>query len=236
MHYMDDWYVLAARVNVYTLIYYCGCNDACCGHAGAVLYTRSPHFEDLSAQDCVLGVGIGCIHSCLWNRRYMLHLENAVRVGVWIRVFVLDFSRDHETKYPSNHLQSSLRMLKKSKVPSVAQKFLASTLKVFVLPWHRVVQVSQISWRSPAACTAQMYKMTGALNLKPSTISQHYSLSVDSSWLSCDVRCHGWKKMVQVCPGERHGCRHALLGDPRHDVYFAVTSESSNADTRLASY
>lgn len=53
MHYMDDWYVLAARVNVYTLIYYCGCNDACCGYAGAVLYTRSPHFEDLSAQDCV---------------------------------------------------------------------------------------------------------------------------------------------------------------------------------------
>lgn len=126
-------------------------------------------------------------------------------------------------------------MLKKSKVPSVARKFLASTLKVFVLPWHRVVQVSPISWRSPAACTAQMYKMTGALNLKPSTISQHHSLSAQflvELW----GRCHGWKKMVQVCPGERHGCRHALLGDPRHDVCFTVTSDSSNADTRLASY
>ena len=43
--------------------------------------------------------------------------------------------------------------------------------------------------------------------------------------LSCDGRWHGWKKMVRTCPGERHGCRHALLGDPRHDVYFAVTSD-----------
>eukprot|EP00435_Cladocopium_sp_Y103_P070685 s33_g35.t2 len=51
MHYMDDWYVLASRPNVYALIYYCGCNDACCGYAGAVLYTRSPRFEDLSTQD-----------------------------------------------------------------------------------------------------------------------------------------------------------------------------------------
>jgi len=50
MHYMDDWYVLASRPNVYALIYYCGCNDACCGYAGAVLYTRSPRFEDLSTQ------------------------------------------------------------------------------------------------------------------------------------------------------------------------------------------
>lgn len=28
-------------------VYYCGCNDACCGYAGAVLYTRSPSFGDL---------------------------------------------------------------------------------------------------------------------------------------------------------------------------------------------
>ncbi|CAK9007305.1 Violaxanthin de-epoxidase [Durusdinium trenchii] len=51
MHYMDDWYVLAARPDVYSLIYYCGCNDAVCGYAGSVLYTRSPHFEDLAPQD-----------------------------------------------------------------------------------------------------------------------------------------------------------------------------------------
>ncbi|CAJ1336982.1 unnamed protein product [Effrenium voratum] len=47
MHYSDDWYVLAARPDVYALVYYCGCNDACCGYAGAVLYTRSPSFGDL---------------------------------------------------------------------------------------------------------------------------------------------------------------------------------------------
>lgn len=49
---MDDWYILSARSNVYSLIYYCGCNDACCGYSGAVLYSKSPRFEDLAAQDC----------------------------------------------------------------------------------------------------------------------------------------------------------------------------------------
>ena len=48
---MDDWYVLAFRENVYALVYYCGCNDACCGYEGAVLYSRTPRFEDLSAKD-----------------------------------------------------------------------------------------------------------------------------------------------------------------------------------------
>ena len=61
---MDDWYVLASRPNVYTLIYYCGCNDACCGYAGAVLYTRSPRFEDLSTQ-AFAGCGVCRVDVCV---------------------------------------------------------------------------------------------------------------------------------------------------------------------------
>lgn len=51
LHYADDWYILAAKKEVYTFVYYCGCNDASCGYGGAVLYTRSPNFKDLSEQD-----------------------------------------------------------------------------------------------------------------------------------------------------------------------------------------
>eukprot|EP00928_Gymnodinium_smaydae_P023649 TRINITY_DN19436_c0_g1_i1.p1 TRINITY_DN19436_c0_g1~~TRINITY_DN19436_c0_g1_i1.p1 ORF type:complete len:302 (-),score=44.69 TRINITY_DN19436_c0_g1_i1:270-1142(-) len=50
LHYSDDWYVLAAKQDTYVLIYYCGCNDATCGYAGAVLYTRSPQLS-LSDED-----------------------------------------------------------------------------------------------------------------------------------------------------------------------------------------
>lgn len=55
----------------------------------SALHTKPSFWRPFSAGLCVLGVGIGCIHSCLWNWRYMLCLENALRVGVWIRVFVL---------------------------------------------------------------------------------------------------------------------------------------------------
>lgn len=51
LHYADDWYVLAAKPDTYSLVYYCGCNDARCGYAGAVLYTRSPDYQSLSADD-----------------------------------------------------------------------------------------------------------------------------------------------------------------------------------------
>merc|ERR1719401_790304 len=50
LHYADDWYVLAAKPDTYVLIYYCGCNDATCGYAGSVLYTRTPQFA-LEAAD-----------------------------------------------------------------------------------------------------------------------------------------------------------------------------------------
>merc|ERR1712014_273983 len=50
LHYADDWYVLAAKPDTYVLIYYCGCNDATCGYAGAVVYTRTPQFS-LSHED-----------------------------------------------------------------------------------------------------------------------------------------------------------------------------------------
>lgn len=51
LHYSDDWYVIASKVDVYVLIYYIGNNDAVMGYHGAFLYTRSNDINTLTDEE-----------------------------------------------------------------------------------------------------------------------------------------------------------------------------------------
>jgi len=45
MNGQDDWYVIAAKPDVYWLVKYCGTSDTWTGYGGAFLYTRTPTMD-----------------------------------------------------------------------------------------------------------------------------------------------------------------------------------------------